>query len=93
MCVKEREMFYKVERDLGLFCNFLLLNDWMPFVTIVHQPSTDDLLNCTRLSKSTEWDLAGVAQWVEPQNITSSIPGEGTCLVCGPDPHLWVCKR
>ena len=36
--------------------------------------------------------LAGVAQWVEQwhanQKVVSSIPSEGTCLVCGLDPWL-----
>ena len=41
--------------------------------------------------------LAGVAQWIEcqPENqrVTSSIPSQGTCLGCGPDPQLGVCER
>ena len=32
--------------------------------------------------------LAGVAQWIEPwpmnQKVGDSIPGQGTCLGCGP---------
>ena len=36
--------------------------------------------------------LAGVAQWMEHrpvhQKVTSSIPSQGTCLGCGPGPHL-----
>ena len=34
--------------------------------------------------------LAGVAQWIERwpvnQRVTGSIPSQGTCLDCGPDP-------
>ena len=36
--------------------------------------------------------LAGVAQWIErwPANrkVTGLIPGQGTCLGCGPDPQV-----
>ena len=38
--------------------------------------------------------LAGVAQWVEHQpangKVEGSIPSQGTCLGCGPDPQLRV---
>ena len=41
--------------------------------------------------KKYKWDLDGVAQWVEHspanQNITSSIPNQGTCLSYGPGPQ------
>ena len=41
--------------------------------------------------------LAGVAPWFEhwPMDLMvgSSIPGQGTCLGCGPGPHLGVYKR
>ena len=37
------------------------------------------------------WALAGVAQWIEHglanQKVTGSIPGQGTCLSCGPGPQ------
>ena len=36
--------------------------------------------------------LAGVAQWIEcwpaNQKVASSIPSQGTCLVCRPGPQL-----
>ena len=39
----------------------------------------------------------GVAQWTEcwPKNqkVASSIPSQGTCLGCGPDPQLGECER
>ena len=35
--------------------------------------------------------LAGVAQWIEcwpvNQMVTGSIPSQGSCLGCGPDPQ------
>ena len=41
--------------------------------------------------------LAGVAQWIEywsaNRKVASSISGQGTCLGCGPGPHLGVFKR
>ena len=41
--------------------------------------------------------LAGVAQWTEHQpvnqKVASSIPGQGTCLGCGPGPQLGACKK
>ena len=41
--------------------------------------------------------LAGAAQWTERrpvnQKVAGSIPGQGTCLGCGPGPQLGVCKR
>ena len=41
--------------------------------------------------------LTGVAQWVgcHPANrkVSISIPGQGTCLGCGPDPWLGLCER
>ena len=41
-----------------------------------------------KISKSV---LAGVAQWIEcqpaNQRVTGSIPSQGTCLGCGPDPQ------
>ena len=41
--------------------------------------------------------LAGEAQWTEcwPANpkVIGLIPGQGTCLGCGPGPQLGVCKR
>ena len=41
--------------------------------------------------------LAGMAQWIEHgpsnQRVTSSIPSQGTCLGCGPGPHLGAHKR
>ena len=46
------------------------------------------------VQKDKESALAGVAQWIEHGlQIASSIPGEGTCLVCGPherQPHIDV---
>ena len=43
------------------------------------------------------WALAGVAQWIEcrpvNQRVAGLIPSQGTCLVCGPGPHLGVYKR
>ena len=40
---------------------------------------------------------ASVAQWTEcrpvGQRVTSSIPGQGTCLGGGPGPWLGVCER
>ena len=41
--------------------------------------------------------LAGVAQLIErwpiKQRVTSSIPSQGTCLGCGPDPQQVVHER
>ena len=41
--------------------------------------------------------LARVAQWMEcwpaNQKVAGSIPSQGTCLGCGPDPQLGACKR
>ena len=41
--------------------------------------------------------LAAVAQWTErwPANrkAAASIPGQGTCLPCGPGPRLGVWER
>ena len=41
--------------------------------------------------------LAGVAQRIEcrpvNQDVTGSIPGQGTCLGCSPSPHLGACER
>ena len=41
--------------------------------------------------------LTGVAQWIEcwpaNQRVTGSIPSQGTCLGCRPDPQLGVYKR
>ena len=41
--------------------------------------------------------LAGVAQWIEHwpmnQRVASLIPSQGTCLDCGPGPHLGMCER
>ena len=41
--------------------------------------------------------LAGVAQWIEcqpvNQRVTGSIPSQGTCLGCRPDPQYRVCER
>ena len=41
--------------------------------------------------------LAGVAQWIEHwpvnQRVAGLIPSQGTCLGCGPGPHLGVCER
>ena len=41
--------------------------------------------------------LAGVAQWVEcwpmNQKVTSSTPGQSTCLGFRPGPRLAVCGR
>ena len=41
--------------------------------------------------------LAGTAQRIEHQpvnrRVTGSIPGQGTCLGCGPGPKLGVCER
>ena len=41
--------------------------------------------------------MGGVAQWVrcQPvnQNVTGLIPGQGTCLGCGPGPLLGACER
>ena len=41
--------------------------------------------------------LAGVAQWIEHwpvnQKVTSLIPGQDTCLGCGPSPPSGACKR
>ena len=47
----------------------------------------------------TEAALAGVAQWTEhwPANPkvagSGSVPGQGTCLGCGPGPQLGACER
>ena len=42
--------------------------------------------------KILEISLAGVASWVEGQHanqkVAGSIPGQGTCLGCGPGPWL-----
>ena len=41
--------------------------------------------------------VAGVVPWIEHrpvnQRVVGSIPSQGTCLGCGPGPHLGVCKR
>ena len=41
--------------------------------------------------KDINFALAGVAQWTERwpvnQRVTGLIPGQGTCLGCGPDPQ------
>ena len=41
--------------------------------------------------------LASVAQWIEcwpvSRKIPGSIPGQGTCLHCGPGRWLGACKR
>ena len=41
--------------------------------------------------------LAGVAQWIEcwpaDQRVASSIPSQGTCLGCGPDPQRGAHER
>ena len=41
--------------------------------------------------------MADVAWWIElrpaNQRVASSIPGQGTCLVCGQGPQLGVCER
>ena len=41
--------------------------------------------------------LPGVAQWaghhLANRKVTESIPGQGTCLGCGPGPWLGVCER
>ena len=40
--------------------------------------------------------LAGVAQWIEHrpanQGVAGSIPGQVTCLGCGPGPQLGACE-
>ena len=52
---------------------------------------------CMYLQKNKGGALAGVAQWIEhwPVNrkFTNLIPGQGTCLGCGPGPQLRVCER
>ena len=39
----------------------------------------------------------GVAQWIEcrptNQRVSGSIPGQGTCLDCGPGPQLGAHER
>ena len=41
--------------------------------------------------------LDGIVQWIEHgpvnQRVAGSIPSQGTCLGCGPDPQLGACKR
>ena len=41
--------------------------------------------------------LASVAQWIERgpanQRVAGSIPGQGTCLGCGPGPQEGECER
>ena len=41
--------------------------------------------------------LAGVAQWIEHQpvnqKVTGLIPGQGTCLGCGPGSQLGASER
>ena len=41
--------------------------------------------------------MTGVAQWVghcpANQKVTVAIPGQGSCLGCGPGPHLGLCER
>ena len=50
--------------------------DWLAFIKIIIKA------------------LAGVAQWIEHQpanpKVTGSIPGQSTCLGCGPGPQLGV---
>ena len=45
------------------------------------------MLNIKKLLKA----LAGVAQWIEgqpaKQRVANLIPGQGTCLGCGPGPQ------
>ena len=47
--------------------------------------------------KKTELALTGVAQLVEhrpsKRKVASSIPGQGTCLGCGPGPQWGACER
>ena len=49
------------------------------------------------LKKNVPSALAGVAQWIEcwlaNQRVAHSIPSQGTCLGCGPDPQWEACER
>ena len=49
-------------------------------------------LDISRYLKNLRAALAGVGQWVGPcptkQKVAGLIPGQGTCLGCGPGPHL-----
>ena len=47
--------------------------------------------NTRAFSKMVSIALADIAQWIEygpvNQRVASSIPSQGTCLGCGPDPQ------
>ena len=53
--------------------------------------SFNDINNALLFKKKLGAALAGMAQWIEHrganQNITSSIPSQGTCLGCRPGPQ------
>ena len=47
--------------------------------------------------RTTSAALTGVAQWIEHQptnqEVTGSIPSQGTCLGCGPGPQQGALER
>ena len=49
------------------------------------------------LIKMYQYSPGGVAQWIEcqpvNQTVAGSIPSQGTCLRCKPDPQWGACKR
>ena len=59
--------------------------------------ATQNFTNFDSFLKKYRLVLAGVAQWTEcwPANkrVTGSIPSQGTCLGCGPDPQKGARER
>ena len=57
---------------------------------------TSKFLSVIKLTGICFQALAGVAQWTEHhpanQKVAGLIPGQGTCLGCGPGPQLGACE-
>ena len=57
----------------------------------------DDLKSLSLLLIKMKTCLAGVAQWIERglvnQRVAGLIPGQGTCLGCGPGPQLGALRE
>ena len=53
--------------------------------------------NWEKVTRKNMTALAGVALWIEHQTmnqkVSGSIPGQGACLGCRPDPQLGACER
>ena len=85
----------------------MALTHEVEFSHIRRSPEVDDCCNtihfCTKHQiyvqgmKNREAALGGMAQWSEyqPENqrVTGSIPSQGTCLGCGPDPQKGARER